>query len=206
MFFPVLQAMEFAFNRLSTGRLMTPAMTTSRGSFFFDGDAVSLDDDEKGASNPGTDAAGSRQAVILRLERICREFHVDSLLPQLRAGEEVLLEHGVVDVAVLGQFKAGKSSFLNDLIGRDVLPVFRSLAFRHFRKQIVWEVEKNLSRLASQWADAVNRSIGGLARRSLEFMQDEAATIRSLVENAEDLRDDIRKALAELDRLESSLT
>ena len=85
------------------------------------------------------------------------------------------------------------------------MTIFRSLAFRHFRKQIVWEVEKNLSRLASQWADAVNRSIGGLARQSLEFMQDEHATIQSLVENAEDRRDDIRKALAELDRLESSL-
>jgi hypothetical protein len=66
-------------------------------------------------------------------------------------------------------------------------------------------VEKNLSRLASQWADAVNRSIGGLARRSLEFMQDERATIQSLVENAEDRRDDIRKALAELDHMESTL-
>ena len=76
-----------------------------------------------GTSNVRTGAADSRQAVILRLERLCREFHVDSLLPQLRAGEEVLREHGVVDVAVLGQFKAGKSSFLNGLIGRDVLPV-----------------------------------------------------------------------------------
>jgi GTP-binding protein EngB required for normal cell division len=86
------------------------------------------------------------------------------------------------------------------------MSVFRSLAFRHFRKQVVWEVEKNLSRLASQWADAVNRSIGGLARQSLEFMQNEAATIRSLVGNAEDRRGDIRKALAELDYLETSLS
>lgn len=86
------------------------------------------------------------------------------------------------------------------------MSVFRLLAFRHFRKQIVWEVEKNLSRLASQWADAVNRSIGGLARQSLEFMRNEATTIRGLVENAEDRRDDIGKALAELDDLEASLS
>jgi GTP-binding protein EngB required for normal cell division len=85
------------------------------------------------------------------------------------------------------------------------MSVFRPAAFRHFRKQIAWEVEKNLSRLASQWADAVNRSIGGLSRQSLEFMRDELATIQSLVENAEDRREDIRKALAELDRLESAL-
>jgi GTP-binding protein EngB required for normal cell division len=82
-----------------------------------------MDGDGTGDSSPGTDAADSRQEVISRLERICREFHVDSLLPQILAGEEVLREHGVVDVAVLGQFKAGKSSFLNGLIGRDVLPV-----------------------------------------------------------------------------------
>jgi len=84
--------------------------------------------------------------------------------------------------------------------------LFRPLAFRSFRKQIAWEVEKNLSRLASQWADAVDRSIGSLARQSLEFMRDEHATIRSLVENAEDRRDDIGKALAELDDLESALS
>ncbi|HEY7586175.1 MAG TPA: hypothetical protein VH866_06665, partial [Candidatus Deferrimicrobiaceae bacterium] len=82
--------------------------------------------------------------------------------------------------------------------------VFRSFAFRHYRKQIAWEVEKNLSRLASQWADAVNRSIGGLAGQSLGFMQDELVTIRGLVGNAEDRREEIRNALAELDRLGSS--
>ncbi|MBI5576135.1 MAG: dynamin family protein [Deltaproteobacteria bacterium] len=82
--------------------------------------------------------------------------------------------------------------------------IFRGFAFRHFRKQIVWEVEKNLSRLASQWSDAVNRSIGGLARQSTEFMGDELATIRGLVENAEDRRGDIREALEELQRLEAS--
>ena len=86
------------------------------------------------------------------------------------------------------------------------MSIFRAFAFRHFRKQIVWEVEKNLSRLASQWADAVNRSIAGLARQSTEFMRDELATIRGLVANAEDRRGDLGDALAELDRLESTLT
>ncbi|NJD62487.1 MAG: hypothetical protein FIA93_07175, partial [Deltaproteobacteria bacterium] len=104
----------------------------NRGSFFFDvrrlypcssvggnrGDRRRDDRMEASTLN-----AVSRQVVIERLERICRQFHLDSLLPQLKAGEEVLRDHGVVDVAVLGQFKAGKSSFLNGLIGKDVLPV-----------------------------------------------------------------------------------
>jgi GTP-binding protein EngB required for normal cell division len=84
--------------------------------------------------------------------------------------------------------------------------IFRPLVFRHFRKRIAWEVEKNLSRLASQWADAVNRSIAVLARQSLEFMQDELATIQNLVEGAEDRREDIGKALAELEELDAALS
>jgi hypothetical protein len=86
------------------------------------------------------------------------------------------------------------------------MSIFRPLVFRQFRKQIAWEVEKNLSRLASQWADAVNRSIGGLARQSLEFMRNELSTIQRLVGNAEDRRDEIRNALAELERLEEALS
>jgi hypothetical protein len=86
------------------------------------------------------------------------------------------------------------------------MTVFRPVAFRSFRKQIAWEVEKNLSRLASQWADAVNRSIRGLASQSLGFMGDELATIRTLVENAQDRREEIGKALTELDRLEAALS
>jgi GTP-binding protein EngB required for normal cell division len=86
------------------------------------------------------------------------------------------------------------------------MSLFRPLAFRHFRKQNAWEVEKNLSRLASQWADAVNESIAGLSRQSLEFMRDELATIQSLVENAHDRRVEIGKALAELDDREAALS
>ena len=60
--------------------------------------------------------------TVARVGTICRSFGIDSLMPQLAACEE-LLGGGVVDVAVLGQFKAGKSSFLNVLIGASVLPV-----------------------------------------------------------------------------------
>src|SRR5512143_3392813 len=60
---------------------------------------------------------------VERIEAIRRKFGVDSLAPQLAACEEILEDGGMVDVAVLGQFKAGKSSFLNGLIGRSVVPV-----------------------------------------------------------------------------------
>ncbi len=69
------------------------------------------------------DAKGSVSAGAARVGAICRRFRIDSLVPQLAACEELLGGGGVVDVAVLGQFKAGKSSFLNGLIGAPVLPV-----------------------------------------------------------------------------------
>ncbi|HSQ15020.1 MAG TPA: dynamin family protein, partial [Candidatus Binatia bacterium] len=61
--------------------------------------------------------------TVDRVGAICRRFRIDSLTPQLAACEEMLGDGGVVDVAVLGQFKAGKSSFLNALIGAPVVPV-----------------------------------------------------------------------------------
>lgn len=83
----------------------------------------------------------------------------------------------------------------------------RPLVFGHFRKRIDWEAEKNLSRLAAQWADAVNASIEDLARQAIEFISGELATIESLVGGAEDKRPAIREALEELefvDRLDPS--
>jgi GTP-binding protein EngB required for normal cell division len=57
------------------------------------------------------------------LKGIQADFHLDSLIPQIEALSRSLPERHVVSVAVVGRFKAGKSSFLNQLIGRDILPV-----------------------------------------------------------------------------------
>jgi len=61
--------------------------------------------------------------ILDRLERICRDFALDSLRPNLEASRSALQEEGIIDIAVVGQFKSGKSSFLNCLLGRDLLPV-----------------------------------------------------------------------------------
>lgn len=74
---------------------------------------------------------------------------------------------------------------------------------RHFRKRIVWEAEKNLSRLSSQWAEAVNGSIDLLVRQAMEFVSGELATIGRLVAGAADNRDRIRQALEEIDAADS---
>jgi len=53
----------------------------------------------------------------------CDRFQMVSLTRQLEAAQALLSENPPIDVAVLGQFKAGKSSFLNSLLGQAVLPV-----------------------------------------------------------------------------------
>jgi GTP-binding protein EngB required for normal cell division len=50
-------------------------------------------------------------------------FHLVNLRPQIAACQQQLGAPERIDVAVFGRFKAGKSSFLNHLSGRDVLPI-----------------------------------------------------------------------------------
>jgi hypothetical protein len=81
---------------------------------------------------------------------------------------------------------------------------FRPLIERHFLRLIPWEAEKNLSRLAGQWADAVNASIEDLTGQAERFMEEELATIERMVSHAADRRPVIEEALATLDGLERS--
>ena len=50
-------------------------------------------------------------------------FQLVNLRPQIAACQQQLGEPERIDVAVFGRFKAGKSSFLNHLAGRAVLPI-----------------------------------------------------------------------------------
>ncbi|MBC7294010.1 MAG: dynamin family protein, partial [Thermoleophilia bacterium] len=59
-----------------------------------------------------------REALAV-VDEICAAFHLDGLLPQINALKRSLGESRAVNVAVVGRFKAGKSSFLNQIIGRD---------------------------------------------------------------------------------------
>jgi GTP-binding protein EngB required for normal cell division len=50
-------------------------------------------------------------------------FHLANLQPRIAACRELLHRRSGIEVAVFGRFKAGKSSFLNHLTGRAVLPI-----------------------------------------------------------------------------------
>lgn len=61
--------------------------------------------------------------LLHRIQEICQQFQITSLNRQIEACSNILKQKRFIDVAIFGQFKAGKSSFLNSLIGKDVLPV-----------------------------------------------------------------------------------
>ena len=63
------------------------------------------------------------ERLLKRLVEIRDHYRLQSLDPQIEACRQGLRQDGIIDVAVLGRFKAGKSSFLNCIVGQDVLPV-----------------------------------------------------------------------------------
>jgi len=63
------------------------------------------------------------EQVLRDIRNLSTDFNLVSLDRQTEACESLLTENPPIDVAVLGQFKAGKSSFINSLIGKPILPV-----------------------------------------------------------------------------------
>ncbi len=63
------------------------------------------------------------QEGLQKVRSTCDRMQILTLGRQIEACEGLLVENPPIDVAILGQFKAGKSSFVNSLIGQDVLPV-----------------------------------------------------------------------------------
>lgn len=64
----------------------------------------------------------SRDHVVELVSELAERYQLTSLRPLLEVSRSST-ERSDLSVAVLGRFKAGKSSFLNDIIGRNVLPV-----------------------------------------------------------------------------------
>jgi GTP-binding protein EngB required for normal cell division len=65
--------------------------------------------------------ADARQLAVVT--EVVRAFGLTSLQSALRACEALAGENAPLDVAVLGQFKSGKSSLLNAVLGEPVFPV-----------------------------------------------------------------------------------
>jgi GTP-binding protein EngB required for normal cell division len=61
--------------------------------------------------------------ILDHVAELAERFHLVNLRPQIAACQQQLGAPERIDVAVFGRFKAGKSSFLNHLAGRAVLPI-----------------------------------------------------------------------------------
>ena len=66
---------------------------------------------------------GYPQQILGKIRAVTEQLHILSLNRQIDACEGLFVENPLIDVAILGQFKAGKSSLINSIIGEPVLPV-----------------------------------------------------------------------------------
>ena len=57
----------------------------------------------------------------------------------------------------------------------------------------------NLSRLAAQWEDRINKAIDGMKKQALKYVQDELATIESLLSRAHGQTEEIQRTIKELE-------
>ena len=61
--------------------------------------------------------------LVGRVNEAASRFQIVSLKRRIEVCESLLKKNPLIDVAILGQFKAGKSSFINSLVEREILPV-----------------------------------------------------------------------------------
>jgi hypothetical protein len=59
-------------------------------------------------------------------------------------------------------------------------------------------VEVNLSRLAAQWEERINKAIEGMKKQALKYVQDELSTIESLLSKAHGQTEEIRRTMEEI--------
>jgi GTP-binding protein EngB required for normal cell division len=67
-------------------------------------------------------AASSQYKVVALVAELALRYQINAIQPFMESCRSAL-ERADLGIGVLGRFKAGKSSFLNGLIGREVLPV-----------------------------------------------------------------------------------
>jgi hypothetical protein len=78
------------------------------------------------------------------------------------------------------------------------MTVFGSLIQRNFARKIPWEVQKNLSRLAMQWTQQVNRRIHELEQQAESFVKTEIETMEKLLAQQPSTKAAMERARIEL--------
>ena len=83
------------------------------------------------------------------------------------------------------------------------MSLFRPLVNHHFLHRLPWDVDINLSRLASQWTESISVSMGDIAQQAKIFIQGEIDTVENLLNKTPDKGREIRKAIAELEEIKN---
>jgi GTP-binding protein EngB required for normal cell division len=65
----------------------------------------------------------SAKEIFKEIQSVCDDFCLNSLKKTLQSVKNFADQNQYLDIAILGQFKAGKSSFLNGFVNKDLLPV-----------------------------------------------------------------------------------
>ncbi|OPZ22301.1 MAG: 3-oxoacyl-(acyl-carrier-protein) reductase FabG [candidate division BRC1 bacterium ADurb.BinA364] len=81
--------------------------------------------------------------------------------------------------------------------------LFRPLVIRHFRRQIPWEAEKNLHRIAAQWREAIDAALGQFAIRTHDYIMENLNAIEALAASPEGRQAAIEQALADMNQIEA---
>ncbi|MCX5847298.1 MAG: dynamin family protein [Deltaproteobacteria bacterium] len=76
--------------------------------------------------------------------------------------------------------------------------IFRGLFEKHFIREIPREVEANLSRLASQWEDRINRAIEEMRKQAINYVKEELSTIDALLSKTHGQTDEINETMKKL--------
>jgi GTP-binding protein EngB required for normal cell division len=74
----------------------------------------------------------------------------------------------------------------------------KGIVEKHFKNELAWMVEKNLSRLATQWADSVNAALASIEREAESRLDELIATVTRLIASSADEAPQIRADLARL--------
>jgi len=109
------------------------------------------------------------QELFSNIKAIFNQYNIISLQRNISVIEKLLASDKIIDIAIMGQFKAGKSSFINNLLGSPILPtgvvpvtsVITRIAFGETEKAIVLfedgrDIEIKLNELKDYVEEAKN--------------------------------------------------
>lgn len=80
--------------------------------------------------------------------------------------------------------------------------IFGPLLERHMLKLLPWEAEKNLARLANQWAERLQAAIEAMTGEAHAFMEGELASLGHLVDSAPSSQAELQSALETIKALD----